>query len=143
MSWGDRAVVAALIVLWTVIAGRAERLGITTPSVFTLGGLALGGEHALQTRLRCFRCRKLPQLPKVLFDGAAFSTSLVVALERRRWCMTHHVEDIIVSLTIAGSRKNGRKKSPDARVVIGEGLDRSQGSGTRSPLRTDIASVAG
>ncbi|MGP0030301.1 MAG: cation:proton antiporter [Acidimicrobiales bacterium] len=51
MSWGDIAVVAALIVLWSAFSGQAERAGITAPLLFTVAGLVLGGEHALHVTL--------------------------------------------------------------------------------------------
>jgi NhaP-type Na+/H+ or K+/H+ antiporter len=73
MSWGDLAVVAALIVLWTVISGRAEQIGITAPMVFALGGLALGGEHALHITLSASTIKVTAEITLVLilFSDAA------------------------------------------------------------------------
>ena len=73
MSWGDLAVVAALIVLWTAISGRAERIGITAPMVFALGGLALGGEHALRISLSASTIKVTAEITLVLilFSDAA------------------------------------------------------------------------
>lgn len=73
MSWGDLAVVAALIVLWTIISGPAERIGVTAPMVFTVGGLALGGEHALHITLSASTIRVAAEITLVLilFSDAA------------------------------------------------------------------------
>lgn len=73
MSWGDLAVVAALIVLWTVISGRAEQIGITAPMVFAIGGLALGGEHALHISLSASTIKGTAEITLVLilFSDAA------------------------------------------------------------------------
>ena len=51
MTWADLAIVATLVVLWTVVSGQAERIGITAPMVFTLGGLAFGAETAFAISL--------------------------------------------------------------------------------------------
>ena len=51
MTWADLAVVATLVVLWTVVSGPAERMGITSPMVFTLGGLALGADQTFHISL--------------------------------------------------------------------------------------------
>jgi sodium/hydrogen antiporter len=73
VSWGDLAVVAALVVLWTIISGPAERMGITAPMVFTIGGLALGGEHALHITLSASTIRVTAEITLVLilFSDAA------------------------------------------------------------------------
>lgn len=73
MSWGDLAVVAGLTVLWAAVSGRAERLGITAAMVFTLAGLALGGERALHITLTASAIRGGAEftLVMVLFADAA------------------------------------------------------------------------
>lgn len=73
MSWGDLAVVAALIVVWAVISGRAEKVGITAPMVFAVGGLALGGEHALHISLSASTIKITAEITLVLilFSDAA------------------------------------------------------------------------
>jgi NhaP-type Na+/H+ or K+/H+ antiporter len=73
MSWGDLAVVAILVVLWTTISGPAERIGITAPIVFTIGGLVLGGEHALHITLSASTIRVTAEITLVLilFSDAA------------------------------------------------------------------------
>ena len=73
MSWGDLAVVAALIVLWTAISGRAEQVGLTAPMVFAVGGLALGGEHALRISLSASSIKVTAEITLVLilFTDAA------------------------------------------------------------------------
>ena len=73
MSWGDLAVVAALIVLWTAISGRAEQVGLTAPMVFAIGGLALGGEHALRISLSASSIKLTAEITLVLilFTDAA------------------------------------------------------------------------
>ncbi len=73
MSLGDLAVVAALIVGWSAVSARAERIGITSPMVFALAGLALGGEHALHITLSAATIRGTAELTLVLvlFSDAA------------------------------------------------------------------------
>jgi len=73
VSWGDLAVVAALIVLWTAVSGRAEQIGITAPMVFAAGGLALGGEHALAISLSASTIKVTAEITLVLilFSDAA------------------------------------------------------------------------
>ncbi len=73
MSWGDLAVVAAIIVLWAAVSGRAERFGITAPMVFVIIGLALGGEQALHITLTTSTIRVGSELTlvMVLFADAA------------------------------------------------------------------------
>ena len=51
MTWADLAVVATLVVLWTVVSGPAEGIGITSPVVFTLGGLAFGADQTFHISL--------------------------------------------------------------------------------------------
>ena len=73
MSWGDLAVVAAIILLWAAVSGRAERFGITAPMVFVVIGLALGGEQALHITLSTSTIRVSAELTlvMVLFADAA------------------------------------------------------------------------
>jgi hypothetical protein len=51
VTWADLAIVAAIVVLWAVISGPAERAGITAPMVFTAGGLVFGGDKAFDITL--------------------------------------------------------------------------------------------
>jgi NhaP-type Na+/H+ or K+/H+ antiporter len=73
VSWGDLAVVAAIIVLWAAVSGQAERIGITAPMVFVFTGLALGGEQALHITLSASTIRVGSELTlvMVLFADAA------------------------------------------------------------------------
>jgi NhaP-type Na+/H+ or K+/H+ antiporter len=73
VSWGDLAVVAAIILLWAAVSGRAERFGITAPMVFVVIGLALGGEQALHITLSTSTIRVSAELTlvMVLFADAA------------------------------------------------------------------------
>ena len=73
MTWADLAVVAALVVLWTVISGPAERVGITAPMVFTAGGLAFGGDKTFDITLSAITIRLTAEITLVLilFSDAA------------------------------------------------------------------------
>ena len=73
MSWGDLAVIAAIILLWAAVSGRAEQFGITAPMVFVAIGLAIGGEQALHITLSTSTIRVSAELTlvMVLFADAA------------------------------------------------------------------------
>jgi NhaP-type Na+/H+ or K+/H+ antiporter len=66
MTWADLAIVAGLVVLWTVVSGQAERIGITAPMVFTLGGLAFGAETAFAISLSASTIRITAEITLVL-----------------------------------------------------------------------------
>jgi NhaP-type Na+/H+ or K+/H+ antiporter len=73
VTWADLAIVAAIVVLWAVISVPAERVGITAPMVFTVGGLALGGDHAFHITLSASAIRLTADITLVLilFSDAA------------------------------------------------------------------------
>ncbi len=73
MTWADLAVIAVLILVWTAISGRAERVGITAPMAFAVGGLALGGDHAFHITVSAATIRVTAEitLVLVLFSDAA------------------------------------------------------------------------
>ena len=73
MTWADLTVVAAIVVLWAVISGPAERAGITAPMLFTAGGLAFGGDHAFDITLSASTIRVTAEITLVLilFSDAA------------------------------------------------------------------------
>jgi NhaP-type Na+/H+ or K+/H+ antiporter len=66
MTWADLALVAALVVIWTVVSGPAERLGLTAPMVFTLGGLAFGADQAFHIALSASTIRTTAEITLVL-----------------------------------------------------------------------------
>src|ERR1700744_3453994 len=66
MTWADLAIVAGLVVLWTIVSGQAERIGITAPLVFTLGGLAFGAEPAFAFSLSPSTIRITAEITLVL-----------------------------------------------------------------------------
>jgi NhaP-type Na+/H+ or K+/H+ antiporter len=73
VTWADLAVVAAIVVLWAVISGPAERAGVTAPMVFTVGGLAFGGDHTFDITLSATSIRLTAEITLVLilFSDAA------------------------------------------------------------------------
>jgi sodium/hydrogen antiporter len=73
VTWADLAVVAALVLLWTVVSGRAERVGITAPMVFVVGGLAFGGDQAFHITVSAATIRVTAEITLVLilFSDAA------------------------------------------------------------------------
>ncbi len=73
MTWADLAIIAALVLLWTVVSGRAERVGITAPMVFAVGGLAFGGEQAFHITASAATIRVTAEITLVLilFSDAA------------------------------------------------------------------------
>jgi sodium/hydrogen antiporter len=73
VTWADLAVVAALVVLWTAVSGRAEGVGITAPMVFTVGGLAVGADRAFDITLSATTIRVTAEITLVLilFSDAA------------------------------------------------------------------------
>ena len=66
MTWADLGVVAGLVVLWTVVSGPAERFGVTSPMVFTLGGLALGADQTFHISLSATTIRTTAEITLVL-----------------------------------------------------------------------------
>ena len=73
MTWADLAIVAVLVLAWTVVAGRAERVGITAPMVFAVGGLAFGGDQAFHITVSAATIRVTAEITLVLilFSDAA------------------------------------------------------------------------
>ena len=73
MTWSDLAIIAALVLLWTVVSGRAERIGVTAPMVFAVGGLAFGGDEAFHITVSAVSIRVTAEitLVLVLFSDAA------------------------------------------------------------------------
>ncbi len=66
MTWADLAIVAALVVAWTVVSHPAERLGLTAPMVFTLGGLAFGADQTFHISLSATAIRTTAEITLVL-----------------------------------------------------------------------------
>jgi NhaP-type Na+/H+ or K+/H+ antiporter len=66
VTWADLAIVAAIVVLWTVISGPAERLGLTAPMVFTFGGLAFGADQTFHITLSATTIRTTAEITLVL-----------------------------------------------------------------------------
>jgi sodium/hydrogen antiporter len=66
VTWADLAVVAALVVLWTVVSGPAERLGLTAPMVFTFGGLAFGADQTFHITLTATAIKTAAEITLVL-----------------------------------------------------------------------------
>ena len=66
MSWADLAIVAILVVFWTVVSGQAEKIGITAPMVFTLGGLAFGADKTFEISLSASTIRTTAEITLVL-----------------------------------------------------------------------------
>jgi sodium/hydrogen antiporter len=66
VTWADLAIVAALVVLWTVVSDPAERLGLTAPMVFTLGGLAFGADQTFHISLSATAIRTTAEITLVL-----------------------------------------------------------------------------
>lgn len=73
MTWSDLAIIAALVLLWTVVSGRAERIGVTAPMVFAVGGLAFGGDEAFRITVSAVPIRVTAEITLVLilFSDAA------------------------------------------------------------------------
>ncbi len=73
MSWGDVAVIAALVLLWTLISERVDRFGITPPLLFGAAGLVLARDSALHISLSASTIRVSAEitLVLVLFSDAA------------------------------------------------------------------------
>src|ERR1700751_3188652 len=73
MTWSDLAIIAALVVLWTVVSGRAERIGVTAPMVFAIGGLAFGGNDAFHITVSAVPIRVTAEITLllILFSDAA------------------------------------------------------------------------
>ena len=66
MTWADLAIVATLVVLWTVVSGPAERLGLTAPMVFTFGGLAFGADQTFHITLSATTIKTTAEITLVL-----------------------------------------------------------------------------
>ena len=45
VSWADVAVVAGLVVVWTLISDRVDRFGVTAPMLFVFVGLLISGDR--------------------------------------------------------------------------------------------------
>jgi NhaP-type Na+/H+ or K+/H+ antiporter len=66
VTWAVLAIVAALVVVWTVVSGPAERIGITSPMVFTLGGIAFGADQSFHISLSATTIRTTAEITLVL-----------------------------------------------------------------------------
>jgi sodium/hydrogen antiporter len=66
VTWADLTIVAGIVVLWAVISGPAERLGLTAPMVFTFGGLAFGADQTFHITLSATFIRTTAEITLVL-----------------------------------------------------------------------------
>jgi sodium/hydrogen antiporter len=73
VSWADVAVVAGLVVVWTLIADRVDRFGVTAPMLFAAVGLLISGDSDLHVSLSASTIRVAAEvtLVLVLFGDAA------------------------------------------------------------------------
>jgi len=73
VTWVDIAVIAALVVVWVLLADKVSPFGITAPVLFTAAGLIIAGEPSLHLSLSASTVRVSAEitLVMVLFSDAA------------------------------------------------------------------------
>lgn len=85
VTWGDVALVAALIVLWSAFSHAFARWGISEPLVFVAAGVACGGVHDLSVSAQASSVRLLAEVTLVLVLFADASRVRIHALQHDPW----------------------------------------------------------
>ncbi len=85
MTWGDVALVAALIVLWSTFSHAFARWGISEPLVFVTAGVACGGVHDLSVSAQASSVRLLAEVTLVLVLFADASRVRIHSLQHDPW----------------------------------------------------------
>ena len=88
MTWGDVALVATLIVLWSSFSRTFSRLGISEPLLFVAAGVACGGVHDLSVSAQASSVRLLAEVTLVCVLFADASRVRVHSLQHDPWLPT-------------------------------------------------------